>query len=51
MADNKIQMPQSGGGLMRYSEEAPSKFMMKPQAVVVMIIVVILGMIALHSLL
>ena len=49
MADNRIQMPQSGGGLVRYSEDYKSKLMISPMTVIVMIIVVILVEIALHS--
>ncbi len=49
MADNRIQMPQSGGGLLRYNDEYQSKFMLTPKAVVVMIVVFILIMIVLHS--
>ena len=42
MADNKIQMPVSGGGLVRYSDEYESKIMMSPTVVVVLIIAFIL---------
>lgn len=38
----KMQMPMSGGGLMRFSDEVPSKFEIPPMAVIVAIIVVIL---------
>jgi len=38
MADNKIQMPQSGGGLVRYSEEVKSNFVLSPYTVVAMIV-------------
>jgi preprotein translocase subunit Sec61beta len=48
MADNKIQLPQSGGGLVRYSEDYKSKIELSPMTVVVMIIVVILVEIGLH---
>ena len=37
MADNKIQMPMSGGGLTRYSDEYVSRIMLSPVTVVVMI--------------
>ena len=48
MADDKIQLPMSGGGLVRYSDEAASKFMFNPSVVVYMIIIVILIEIILH---
>jgi preprotein translocase subunit Sec61beta len=34
MADNKIQMPSSGGGLVRYSDEVTSKLVFSPWVVV-----------------
>ena len=40
MADNKVQMPSSGGGLVRYFEEVKTKFPIKPSYVVVAIVVV-----------
>lgn len=44
MADNKIQMPSSGGGLIRYFEESKSRFTFSPWAVVVIIsIIAVLG--------
>ncbi len=42
MAENKISLPSSGGGLLRYSEEAKSKFMIAPIHVVITIGAVIL---------
>ena len=42
MADNKIQMPVSGGGLVRYSDEYESKIMLSPTAVIVIITAFIL---------
>lgn len=47
--DNKISMPGSFGGLMRYDEEYKSKFMLTPTHVIAFIIVVILFVIALKS--
>jgi len=41
MAQQGIHMPSSGGGLMRYSEEYKSKFMIKPAHVVLFIILII----------
>ncbi|MFA4887613.1 MAG: hypothetical protein WC595_05340 [Candidatus Nanoarchaeia archaeon] len=42
MADNKIQMPSSGGGFVRYSDEIKSKLMIPPLYVIILIAVVIL---------
>ncbi|MEK6903184.1 MAG: preprotein translocase subunit Sec61beta [Nanoarchaeota archaeon] len=49
MADNKIQMPQSGGGIIRYDEGTGSKFTISPTTVIVMIGIVIILAIALHA--
>ena len=48
MAD-KIQLPQSGGGIIRYSDDYQSKIEMGPWMVVVMIIVIIFIEILLHT--
>ena len=48
MAD-KIQLPQSGGGLIRYSESAHSKIQMSPKFVIGLILFVIVFMIFLHT--
>ena len=48
MAD-RIQLPQSGGGIVRYFEDYHSKFELSPKAVIGMIIAVILIEILLHS--
>lgn len=48
MAD-KIQLPQSGGGLVRYSEEVDSKFLIKPETVIGLIVFIIILMIFLHT--
>ncbi len=50
MAQDKIQMPQSGGGLVRYFDEYKTKIMINPTAVIWMIIAVIAIEIILHSL-
>ena len=42
MADNRIQMPSSGGGLVRYFDDYKSKIEFSPMVVVVAIIVVAL---------
>jgi len=41
MADNKIQMPGSFGGLMRYDEEYATKIQLKPIHVIAFIILII----------
>jgi len=50
MADNKISMPGSFGGLMRYDSEYKSKFMLTPGQVVGFIVLVIIFVIALKFL-
>ena len=49
MVDNKIHMPGSFGGLMRYDEEYTSKFMLTPTQVIgfivaIMVFVIVLKM-------
>ena len=46
--NNKVQMPQSMGGLTRYFDEYKSRLEIKPMYVVIMVIVVILIIILLH---
>jgi preprotein translocase subunit Sec61beta len=41
MPQNKINMPAGFGGLMRYSEEYPSKLMLKPSHIIIFIILTI----------
>jgi len=41
MADNTVNLPGGFGGLMRYSEEYESKFMLKPIHVIIFIILII----------
>ena len=41
MANQGLQMPSSGGGLMRYNEEYNSRFKIKPAHVIIFIIAVI----------
>jgi len=41
MANSKISMPTSGGGLMRYNDEYRSSLMLKPAHVILFIIGVI----------
>ncbi|MEA3378264.1 MAG: preprotein translocase subunit Sec61beta [Nanoarchaeota archaeon] len=47
---NKISMPQSGGGLVRYFDEYKSKFEIKPAYVIVLIVVAIILVAILHKL-
>jgi len=42
MADEKIQMPSSGGGLVRYFDDYKSKFQFKPEWIIVFIVVVVI---------
>lgn len=49
MAQDKIQMPQSGGGLIRYSDEVKSKIVMSPATVIILILVVIFIEVLLHT--
>jgi len=44
MADSGISTPSGMGGLMRFNEEYPSKLQISPEAVVVLIAVVIIAM-------
>jgi len=41
MANQGISMPSTGGGLMRYNEEYPSKFILTPTQVVIFIILIL----------
>lgn len=41
MANQGINLPSTGGGLMRYNEEYKSKFMITPTQVVIFLIAVI----------
>ena len=49
MADNKVQMPQSGGGLVRYFDDYKTKLSISPVTVIVMILVVIFIEALLHT--
>ena len=40
--NEKIQMPSSQGGLVRYFDEEKSKIMVKPGTVVVMVVIVVI---------
>ncbi len=50
MADNKIQLPSSGGGLLRYSDEIKSNIVLSPYSVVFLIVAAIIGLALLHYL-
>ncbi len=47
MAD-RIQLPQSGGGLVRYSEDYKTRIEIKPSTVIGIIVVVAIIELALH---
>lgn len=47
MAD-KIQLPQSGGGLVRYFDDYKSKLKFSPSTVIILIIVIIIIEFFLH---
>lgn len=47
MAD-KISLPSSGGGLVGYSSEGKSKFMIKPQHIIAIIALVVILELLLH---
>ncbi|MEW6062746.1 MAG: preprotein translocase subunit Sec61beta [Nanoarchaeota archaeon] len=42
MADDKIRLPSSGGGLVRYFEDYKSKMEFKPHYVIAFIVLVII---------
>ncbi len=46
--DNKISMPSSGGGLVRYFDESVSRIRLKPGYVIVMVAVIIIIELILH---
>ncbi len=48
MAQDKINLPSSGAGLMRYFDEFKSKISLKPQVVLVIIGLVVILEIVLH---
>ena len=47
MAQNKINIPSGFGGIVRYNEEYESKLKLKPEHIILMIILVIVFVIAL----
>ncbi len=48
MADEKIRMPASFGGLTRYFEDYKSKIELKPEYVIFLIVAVVLAEVALR---
>jgi len=42
MAQDKIQMPSSGGGLVRYFEDTSSRIQINPKYVLIVIVLVII---------
>ena len=48
--DNSISMPGGFGGLMRYDDEYPSRFMLDPKHVIVFVILIILFVVGLNVL-
>jgi len=50
-SDNKIHMPSSMGGLVRYFDEYKSNLEFKPTGVIILIIIVIILEVLLHTLL
>ncbi|MBT4824090.1 preprotein translocase subunit Sec61beta [Candidatus Woesearchaeota archaeon] len=49
MAKDKVSMPQSTGGLIRYFDEYKSTLQMKPGLIIVLVVVVIIISIILHT--
>ena len=49
MSDNKIHLPQSGGGIVRYFDEFKSKIELSPIVIVGVIIAIIIIEIILHQ--
>ncbi len=45
--DNSMGMPGGFGGLMRYNEEFPSRFMLDPKHVIIFVIIIALFVIGL----
>jgi preprotein translocase subunit Sec61beta len=46
--NDKIQMPSSGAGIMRYFDDYKSRFELKPAHVVVLAVLIILVIVILH---
>ena len=48
MADNRISMPSTQGGLVRYFEDYKSKIEFKPGHIIVLVVIVMLIEVFLH---
>lgn len=48
MAQDRINLPSSGGGIVRYFEEFKSNISLKPQLVIVLVVIVVILEIILH---
>ncbi|MEK6968274.1 MAG: preprotein translocase subunit Sec61beta [Nanoarchaeota archaeon] len=46
--DNRVQLPSSQGGLVRYDSATGSKIQIKPEIVIAICVIVILGLISMH---
>ena len=49
MADDKIRLPSSSGGLTRYFDEYKSKISISPGVVIIMAVVIMVIVILLHT--
>jgi preprotein translocase subunit Sec61beta len=47
--DQKVQMPSSGGGLVRYFDDTKTRVELKPEYVVAMIVIVVVAGIYLYK--
>ena len=47
--DNKISLPSSGGGLIRYFDEYRSKISFKPGHIIVLVVIIIIIEVILHT--
>lgn len=47
--DNKISLPSSGGGLIRYFDEYKSKISFKPGHIIVLVVIIIIIEVILHT--
>ena len=47
--DNKISLPSSGGGLIRYFDEYRSKISFKPGHIIVLVVIIIIIEIILYT--
>ncbi|MFP4112564.1 MAG: preprotein translocase subunit Sec61beta [Candidatus Woesearchaeota archaeon] len=48
MAKENIRMPSSGGGIVRYFDDYKSKIQIRPEHVIVLVVIVIIIEIILH---